>query len=75
MRQPTIYVSETCNTSTFRLVRGNLTAYCTRHGMLVRVCACCQKTFHVKRIHTATCSNACRMALSRINKTAAQVEV
>jgi len=42
--------------------------WCVRHGKYVLTCLQCGKDFHSDRPHTLTCSNACRMARSRLNQ-------
>jgi len=39
--------------------------FCQRHGLMLSACENCGKSFHSERGHTKTCSNACRMMLSR----------
>jgi DNA-directed RNA polymerase subunit RPC12/RpoP len=39
--------------------------FCQRHGMMINKCHNCGKEFHSDRVHTKTCSNRCRVALSR----------
>jgi hypothetical protein len=42
--------------------------WCTHHGKYILTCVWCDKDFHSARPHTQTCSNKCRMAMSRVNQ-------
>jgi len=39
--------------------------YCQTHGEWVRTCKGCGMKFHTKRRHAETCSNKCRVKVSR----------
>lgn len=43
--------------------------FCQRHGLMVSTCQNpkCGKQFHSERVHSKTCSDKCRKALSRKN--------
>lgn len=50
--------------------------YCREHSnMQLNTCESCGQLFHTLRKHTKTCSNACRMAKSRLKKDATFLKV
>jgi len=63
-----LYCDDTCN---FITLNGTWTktkkggCFCQRHAAMVATCANCGKKFHSQRVHTATCGDKCRKAISR----------
>jgi len=68
-----LYVGETCNYFSLRgtwIKPGYNDRWCQRHGMAIGTCDNCGRDFHTARVHTKTCSDRCRKALSRKDKAA-----